>query len=56
MNQNNINEPYSFHGTGCNFAFADGSVHFLANNTPVYILGQLATKAGSEPFLQGSIP
>ncbi len=56
MNCNNINEPYSFHGTGCNFAFADGSVHFLANNTPVYLLGQLATKAGSEPFLQGSIP
>ncbi len=56
MNCNNVNEPYSFHGSGCNFAFADGSVHFLANGTPVWLLGQLATKAGSEPFQQGSIP
>ncbi len=56
MNCNNINEPYSFHSTGCNFAFADGSVHFLLNNTPVYVLGQLATKSGAEPFQQGSIP
>ncbi len=56
MNCNNVNEPYSFHGSGCNFAFADGSVHFLANGTPVWLLGQLATKAGSEPFQQGSVP
>ncbi len=56
MNCTNTNEPYSFHTSGCNFAFADGSVHFLSTNTPVYVLGQLATKAGSEPFQQGSIP
>jgi prepilin-type N-terminal cleavage/methylation domain-containing protein/prepilin-type processing-associated H-X9-DG protein len=56
MNCNNKNEPYSFHSTGCNFAFADGSVHFLTNSTPVWLLGQLATKAGGEPFQEGSIP
>jgi prepilin-type N-terminal cleavage/methylation domain-containing protein/prepilin-type processing-associated H-X9-DG protein len=56
MNCNNTNEPYSFHTTGCNFAFADGSVHFLSVQTPVWLLGQLATKAGSEPFQEGNIP
>jgi prepilin-type processing-associated H-X9-DG protein len=56
MNCNNIGQPYSFHGSGCNFAFADGSVHFLANASPVWFLGQLATKAGGEPLQQGMIP
>jgi prepilin-type N-terminal cleavage/methylation domain-containing protein/prepilin-type processing-associated H-X9-DG protein len=56
MNCNNVNEPYSFHGSGCNFAFADGSVHFLSNSAPVWLLGQLATKAGGEPLQQGMVP
>ena len=56
MNCNNTNEPYSFHSSGCNFAFADGSVHFLSTQTPVWLLGQLATKAGGEPFQEGSVP
>jgi prepilin-type N-terminal cleavage/methylation domain-containing protein/prepilin-type processing-associated H-X9-DG protein len=56
MNCTNTNEPYSFHGTGINCAFADGSVHFFTNSTPVYLLGQLATKAGGEPLNQQSIP
>jgi prepilin-type N-terminal cleavage/methylation domain-containing protein/prepilin-type processing-associated H-X9-DG protein len=56
MNCNNTNEPYSFHGSGCNFAFADGSVHFFSTSTPVWVLGQMATKAGAEPFQQGWIP
>lgn len=56
MNCNNVNEPYSFHTTGCNFAFADGSVHFMSTQTPVWLLGQLATKAGSEPFQESNIP
>ncbi len=56
MNCTNTNEPYSFHGTGCNFAFADGSVHFFTNSTPVYLLGQLATKAGGEPLNETLIP
>lgn len=56
MNCNNVGQPYSFHGSGCNFAFADGSVHFLTNSSPVWFLGQLATKAGGEPLQQGMIP
>jgi prepilin-type processing-associated H-X9-DG protein len=56
MNCNNINEPYSFHGTGINVAFADGSVHFFTNSTPVWLLGQLATKGGGEPLQQNLIP
>ncbi|HTU20599.1 MAG TPA: DUF1559 domain-containing protein [Gemmataceae bacterium] len=56
MNCNNTNEPYSFHASGCNFAFADGSVHFLTTSTPVWLLGQLATKAGLEPLQQDMIP
>jgi prepilin-type processing-associated H-X9-DG protein len=56
MNCNNINEPYSFHTTGCNVAFADGSVHFFTNTTPVWLLGQLCTKAGGEPLQANLIP
>jgi prepilin-type N-terminal cleavage/methylation domain-containing protein/prepilin-type processing-associated H-X9-DG protein len=56
MNCNNTNEPYSFHSTGCNFAFADGSVHFFSTTTPVWLIGQLVTKAGSEPLQQNLIP
>ncbi|MGH7169302.1 MAG: DUF1559 domain-containing protein [Gemmataceae bacterium] len=56
MNCNNTNEPYSFHASGCNFAFADGSVHFLSTSAPVWLLGQICTKAGAEPFQTGMIP
>ena len=56
MSCGNAGQPYSFHGSGCNFAFADGSVHFLSNNAPVWLLGQLATKAGAEPLQQDMIP
>ena len=56
MNCNNVGQPYSFHASGCNFAFADGSVHFLSNAAPVWFLGQLTTKAGGEPLQQGMIP
>jgi prepilin-type N-terminal cleavage/methylation domain-containing protein/prepilin-type processing-associated H-X9-DG protein len=48
MNCDNINETYSFHSAGCNFAFGDGSVRFLNSNTPIGVLGQLGTAAGSE--------
>jgi len=48
MNCDNINETYSFHGTGCNFAFGDGSVRFFSSTLPVGILGQMGTAAGGE--------
>lgn len=56
MNCGNAHEPYSFHGSGCNFAFADGSVHFFSNSTPVWLIGQLTTKGGLEPLQQDNIP
>jgi prepilin-type processing-associated H-X9-DG protein len=39
---------YSFHAAGANFAFADGSVRFLADSTPARTLGILSTRAGGE--------
>jgi prepilin-type N-terminal cleavage/methylation domain-containing protein/prepilin-type processing-associated H-X9-DG protein len=48
MNCDNINETYSFHIAGCNFAFGDGSVRFISQNIPVGLLGQLGTAAGGE--------
>ena len=35
-------------GGGVNLAFCDGSVHFLAKETNLTILQQLATRAGGE--------
>jgi prepilin-type N-terminal cleavage/methylation domain-containing protein/prepilin-type processing-associated H-X9-DG protein len=48
MNCENINETYSFHASGCNFAFSDGSVRFMSQQTEVGIIGQMATRAGGE--------
>jgi prepilin-type N-terminal cleavage/methylation domain-containing protein/prepilin-type processing-associated H-X9-DG protein len=48
MNCDNINETYSFHLAGCNFAFGDGSVRFLSRNTPIGVIGQLGTASGGE--------
>ena len=40
--------PSSFHGPGCLFAFADGSVHFLSDEIAKQTLDALATRAGRE--------
>ncbi len=39
----------SGHSAGANFAFADGSVRFLTDTTPLLQLQQLGTRAGGEP-------
>ncbi len=48
MNCNNHNEIYSFHTTGCNFLFADASVHFLSSSASLCVIGALGTRAGGE--------
>jgi prepilin-type processing-associated H-X9-DG protein len=54
MNCENANEPYSFHTGGCNFAFSDGSVRFLSDQTQPGIIAQMITRAGGE-VIQDSI-
>ena len=39
----------SYHPGGCNFALADGSVHFLTQNIAQTVLHDLTTRAGGEP-------
>lgn len=52
MQINNSNEYghlfYSFHPTGANFAFADGSVRFLSESTRLRLLAALVTRSGGE--------
>ena len=52
MKINNSNEwghfYYSFHPGGANFAFADGSVHYLAERTPIWVIASLTTRSGAE--------
>jgi prepilin-type N-terminal cleavage/methylation domain-containing protein/prepilin-type processing-associated H-X9-DG protein len=49
---NNSNEWghcfYSFHPSGANFSFADGSVRFMAENMSLKALAVLVTRAGGE--------
>jgi prepilin-type N-terminal cleavage/methylation domain-containing protein/prepilin-type processing-associated H-X9-DG protein len=45
---NNIglnDEPFSFHGGGCNAVFVDGSVHFLSDTIDAVTLRYLVTRA-----------
>ena len=39
---------YGFHAGGANIAMADGAVRFVAEDTSVQVLGQLATRSGGE--------
>jgi prepilin-type N-terminal cleavage/methylation domain-containing protein/prepilin-type processing-associated H-X9-DG protein len=48
MNCSNNSEVYSFHTAGCNFTFADGSVHFIRDSITLTTLAQLITRAGGE--------
>lgn len=41
-------EAYSFHPGGANFAFGDGSVHFLKETIPIREFARLVTRAGVE--------
>jgi prepilin-type processing-associated H-X9-DG protein len=47
-NTNDSAQPYSFHGSGVNVAFSDGSVHFLANTMTLTVFAGLCTRAGHE--------
>ncbi len=53
MNCENYNEPYSFHDNGINTLFADGSVHFMTQSLPLYVMGMLATRSGGETIPGG---
>ncbi|VTS04458.1 DUF1559 family PulG-like putative transporter [Tuwongella immobilis] len=48
MNATNLNEPYSFHGNGCNVLFADGHVRFLNESLPARTFAALVTRAAGE--------
>jgi prepilin-type N-terminal cleavage/methylation domain-containing protein/prepilin-type processing-associated H-X9-DG protein len=52
MQINNSNEwghlYYSFHEGGSQFAFADGSVRFLSEQTALWVLASLTTRSGGE--------
>jgi prepilin-type processing-associated H-X9-DG protein len=41
---------WSYHSTGANFVFADGSVKFLSYNLPPSIFSALCTTRGGEVF------
>jgi prepilin-type N-terminal cleavage/methylation domain-containing protein len=47
-NCTNNNEIYSFHPTGANHVFGDGSVHFIGQSMSMRLFCRLLTKAGGE--------
>jgi prepilin-type N-terminal cleavage/methylation domain-containing protein/prepilin-type processing-associated H-X9-DG protein len=52
MNCTNDNEIYSFHAGGANCAFADGSVRFISQSAPNWVIAAYTTKAGGERILE----
>jgi prepilin-type processing-associated H-X9-DG protein len=48
INGNNNGEVYSFHTSGANVVFVDGSVHFLNRNMSAAAFAALVTAAGGE--------
>jgi prepilin-type processing-associated H-X9-DG protein len=53
INCTNQSDVYSFHSGGANVVFADGSVHFLSESIPLYILASLYTRASGEIIPSG---
>jgi prepilin-type processing-associated H-X9-DG protein len=48
LNCSNNSEVYSFHSSGANVVFADGSVHYLKAGMDLCLLAALCTRAGGE--------
>jgi len=48
INATNENEPYSFHPSGANFLFADGSVRFVRESVQLLVFAALCTRQAGE--------
>ena len=48
MNCTNNGEMYSFHTSGANVVYGDGSVRFLRQNVAIGVMAALITRAGGE--------
>jgi prepilin-type N-terminal cleavage/methylation domain-containing protein/prepilin-type processing-associated H-X9-DG protein len=55
INCTNFRDLYAFHSGGANAVFGDGSVHFLSENMPLYVLAALFTRAAGEIIPSESI-
>ena len=51
MNNGNMTAPGSDHLTGCNFGLADGSVHFMANETDPNVFALMGSMADGVPIV-----
>ena len=53
INCTNDREVYSFHPSGANVVFADGSVHFLRADVNIRVFARMVTRAGEEVISGG---